>query len=196
MTMEARVRLWMNKSWDWDGTDDRMIYVGLMWAFDQVARVSEYTSAETGAENHCIRVWQLSFVLAGTEGKPGRVVAGARLAHEVSEESKRDVIACEVEASSHKGGALSKKKVIGRRSAQESQWLDDLVTWLLMTKLEAEDQIFTRYKSKTVGGKVFKCRLSAEMIRKAVKDMATAAGLPPDRFSSRHILFGKVECRR
>ena len=196
MLMEARMRLWTNKSWDWNDIDDRMIYVGLMWAFDQVARVSEYTSAETGAENHCIQIWQLSFILAGTEGKPERVVAGARLAHEVSEESKSDIIACEVEASSHKGGALNKKKVIGRRSEQESQWLDDLVSWLLMTKLKAEDQIFTRYKSKTVGGKVFKRRLSAEMIRNAVKDMARAAGLPLDRFSSHSLRKGGMSQMR
>lgn len=196
MLMEARMRLWTNKSWDWNDIDDRMIYVGLMWAFDQVARVSEYTSAETGAENHCIQIWQLSFILAGTEGKPERVVAGARLAHEVSEESKSDIVACEVEASSHKGGALNKKKVIGRRSEQESQWLDDLVSWLLMTKLKAEDQIFTRYKSKTVGGKVFKRRLSAEMIRNAVKDMARAAGLPLDRFSSHSLRKGGMSQMR
>ncbi len=119
MIMEARIRLWVNKSWDWNDVDDRMTYVGLMWAFDQVARVSEYTSAETGAENHCIRIWQLSFILAGTEGRPERIVAGARLTQEVNEESKCNVVACEVEASSHKGGALSKKKVIGRRVSRK-----------------------------------------------------------------------------
>ena len=192
----ARIRLWVNKSWDWNDVDDRMTYVGLMWAFDQVARVSEYTSAETGAENHCIRIWQLSFILAGTEGRPERIVAGARLTQEVNEESKCNVVACEVEASSHKGGALSKKKVIGRRSEQESQWLDDLVTWLIRANLEAEDQIFTRYKSKTAGGKVFKRRLSAEMIRNAVKEMATAAGLPADRFSSHSLRKGGMSQMR
>jgi hypothetical protein len=82
-----------------------MFYVGVMWAFDQVARVCEYTSAEKGAGNHCIRLWQLSFVLVGAEGRPERMVSGARLAHEVSEESKGNILACEVEASS-----LVKKK--------------------------------------------------------------------------------------
>lgn len=196
MIMEARNRLWVNKSWGWNDIDDRMVYVGLMWAFDQVARVSEYTSAETGAENHCIQLWQLSFVLAGSEGRSQRIVSGARLAHEVSEDSKCNVLACEVEASTHKGGALSKKKVIGRRSEQESQWLDDLVTWLIRAGLEAEDQIFTRYKSKTAEGKVFKRRLSAEMIRNAVKDMATVAGLPVDRFSSHSLRKGGMSQMR
>ena len=38
-----------------------------MWGFDQVARVSEYTSAEVSAEDYCVRVWQLSFVVGGSE---------------------------------------------------------------------------------------------------------------------------------
>ena len=96
----------------------------------------------------------------------------------------------EVETSSDKGGALSKNKVIGRRSVQESQWLDDLVLWLSKVSLKAEDQILTRYKSKTAGGKIFKRRLTAEMIREATKDMATASGLPRGPFSSHSLRKG------
>ena len=82
------------------------------------------------------------------------------------------IVACEVEALSHKSGVLRKKKVIGRRSEEESQWLDDLAEWLSKSDLTTEDQIFTRYKAKTIGGKVYMKRLLAEMIRTAVKDMA------------------------
>lgn len=190
MLMEARSRLWEGKSWEWNDIDDRMTYVGLMWAFDQVARACEYTSAEPNAEDHCVRIWQLSFIVRTSEEGPERVISGARLAQEISDNPKCIIVACEVEASSHKGGALSKKKVIGRRSVQESQWLDDLVLWLSKVNLKAEDQIFTRYKSKTAGGKVFKRRLTAEMIREATKDMATASGLPRGPFSSHSLRKG------
>lgn len=190
MLMQARSSLWESRSWEWGDIDDRMTYLGLMWGFDQVARVSEYTSAEKDAEDHCIRVWQLSFVVGTAEGVPDRVVGGARLAQEIGDHPSCNIIACEVEASSHKGGALSKKKVIGRRSPQESQWLDDLVMWLSKGKLAADDQVFTRYKSKTVGGKVFKRRLSAEMVRNAVKVMANAAGLPSRPFSAHSLRKG------
>ncbi len=70
------------------------------------------------------------------------------------------------------------------------------MTWLILANLEAEDRIFTRYKSKTAGGKVFKRRLSAEMIRNAVKEMATAAGLPADRFSSHSLRKGGMSQMR
>lgn len=196
MIMAARVKLWERKSWGWGDVDDRMTYVGLMWGFDQVARISEYTSAETTAEDHCIRLWQLTFVVEGGIGEPQRLISGAMLAQEMRAIPVPYVVACEVEASSHKCGALRKKKVIGRRSGEESQWLDDLTEWLSKNELKTEDQIFTRYKAKTVGGKVYMKRLSAEMIRTAVKDMAVAAGLPPDRFSSHSLRKGGMSQMR
>ena len=190
MIAAARVRLWEGKGWGWGDVDDRMTYVGLMWGFDQVARVSEYTSAETAAEDHCVRLWQLTFIIDGGVGGAQEVIPGAALAERMGVIALKDVVACEVEASSHKGGALSKKKVIGRRSDEESQWLNDLVEWLSKSKLKAEDQIFTRYAAKTVGGKVQRKRLTAEMIRKAVKGMATSVGLPTVRFSSHSLRKG------
>ena len=47
------------------------------------------------------------------------------MAKEFREDGACDVVSCEVEASSHKGGDLEKKKkkVVSRRSEQESQWL-------------------------------------------------------------------------
>ena len=196
MLLEARIRLWAEKGWGWGDIDDRMTYLGLMWGFDQVARVSEFTAPESAAENHCVQVWQLSFVTEAEGVGQQRVVAGSGLAQAFSDDPNRRIIACEVEASSHKGGALSKKKLIGRRSNEESQWLDDLVAWLLHSKLAAEDLIFTRYVVKTAGGKVFKKRLSAEMVRSAVKDMAVRAGLPPNRFSAHSLRKGGMSQMR
>ena len=170
-----------------------MTYVGLMWGFDQVARVSEYMSAKVLAEDHCVRLWQLTFIIEDGVRVVQRVISGAALSKEMEAVPARRVVACEVEASSHKGGALSKKKLIGRRSREEGQWLDDLVEWLSRSKVKAEDQIFTRYKSKAVGTKVYMKRLSAEMIRAAVKDMAKAAC---SQIGFRRIRSERVGCHR
>ena len=70
------------------------------------------------------------------------------------------------------------------------------MAWLLHGKLAAEDLIFTRYMVKTAGGKVFKKRLSAEMIRGAVKDMAVKAGFPPNRFSAHSLRKGGMSQMR
>ena len=196
MLSAARVRLWEGKSWEWGDIDQRMTYVGLMWGFDQVARVSEYTSAEASAEDHCVSLWQLTFIIEDGVGRVQRVISGASLSKEMGMIPARRVVACEVEASSHKGGALNKKKLIGRRSHEEGQWLDNLVEWLTRSKLKADDQVFTRYKLKAVGSKVYMKRLTAEMIRTAVTDMAAAARLPTERFSSYSLRKGGMSQTR
>ena len=124
MIAAARARLWEGRSWEWGDIDARMTYMGLMWGFDQVARVSEYTSAEVSAEDHCVRVWQLSFIADGNEDGKQHVIAGSALSAEMKLIPAPMIIACEVEASSHKCGVLSKKKIIGRRSREEGRWLD------------------------------------------------------------------------
>ena len=78
----------------------------------------------------------------------------------------------------------STKKVVSRRSEQESQWLSDLTTWVVTADLKPEDQLFTRYASRKPGGAVTVKMLTAAMVRDAVKDLALEAGLPADRFSS------------
>ena len=92
MLMEARARLWVNKTWEWGDIDDRTTYLGLMWGFDQVARVSEFTAAESSSENHCVQVWQLSFVTEPERGGHQRVISGAGLGRAVSEDPGRKVI--------------------------------------------------------------------------------------------------------
>lgn len=110
MLLEARVRLWVEKGWEWGDIDDRMTYLGLMWGFDQVARVSEFTAPESASENHCVQVWQLSFVTEAEGGGQQRVVAGSSLAQALIIDPSRRITACEVEASSHKGGGRSARR--------------------------------------------------------------------------------------
>ena len=78
----------------------------------------------------------------------------------------------------------NKMKVVARGSGSESQWLGDLMEWLVRVDLEADDHLFTRNLAKKQGGKVNKKRLTAAMIRQAVKNMAVKAGLPTGRFSA------------
>ena len=68
--------------------------------------------------------------------------------------------------------------------------MDDLVEWISRADLKKDDQIFTQYKAKSIGGKVHKKRLTAEMVRSAVKDMATTAGFPSERSFSHSLRKG------
>lgn len=107
---------------------------------------------ETAAKDSCIRLWQLSFVVAAARAQPERDVTGGKHV----DNPRCMILTCEVAASAHEGGALnkSKKKVIAWRSDQKSKWLDVLVAWVTRANLEAEDQ--NRSSTKDAGGRVGK----------------------------------------
>jgi hypothetical protein len=58
---EIRLRLWDNRSWGDDDKEKRIRYLGL--GFEMSARVSDYTGAEPGGSNHCIRLNDLTFTI-------------------------------------------------------------------------------------------------------------------------------------
>jgi hypothetical protein len=40
-----------------------MKYLGCMWGFELRARVGQYTRAEPGESNHCVRIDDLTFIV-------------------------------------------------------------------------------------------------------------------------------------
>ena len=62
-----RARLWDCPSWEGSDLDARMVYLACIWAFDQTARISEYTRPEQGNPDHCVRVDRLTITLNVTE---------------------------------------------------------------------------------------------------------------------------------
>ena len=67
-----RVRLWTETPWTPPAIPGCLAYIGCIWGFDQSARISEYTMPEGDAEDHCIRVDDLTFILS-SGGPPPRV---------------------------------------------------------------------------------------------------------------------------
>jgi hypothetical protein len=65
---DLRERLWKGMTWDAKGMESRMAYLACAWAYDQSARVSEYTRPEPGGTDHCIGVDDLTFYIQTTEG--------------------------------------------------------------------------------------------------------------------------------
>ena len=73
-----RARTWAGR--DWVGSDmrARMTFLGRMWGFEMGARVSEYTTPESGAVDHCASMDDLVFVSVSPCGT--RSVYGSQLA--------------------------------------------------------------------------------------------------------------------
>lgn len=187
-----RTRLWCRVGW---GTRDlacRMRYIGAMWAFDQAARVSEYTKAEPGGQDHCVRVDDLTFILRVGESIVGSQLV-ALLAESLTERAPmlENIVECRVLAASSKGKVVVKPKSISRKSADESQFIDDLVDFMTRSGALGEDELFSY---RNASGK--KIVLRSRTIREDLKDECKVHGLPPNFFSSHSYRKGAISHMR
>ena len=72
-----------------------------------------------------------------------------------------------------------KNKVIGRRSREEAEFLDDLAAWIIHSGTTGKDEVFSFRKqdgSLTV--------LTGCTVRDEIKTTCVNNGLPPDYFSA------------
>ena len=117
------------------------MYIGAMWAFDKAARVSEYTKAEPGAQDYCVRVDDLTFTLIVRDSVVGSHLV-ALLAGSLTERALmlEKIVECRVLAASSKGEVAVKLK--SSKSADESQFIDDLVDFMTRSGL-GEDDLFS-----------------------------------------------------
>ena len=139
-----RLQLWVGRSWDDSDMLQRMIYLGCMWGFEMGARVSEYTQAEPGGSDHCVRTDDLTFevrtatevkrLLASQLGDGNLVLSGI---------SRPQVVECRVLGASSKGKVTIKAKVIGRRSVEEEQFLEDIIDFVLNSGAKGDEELFS-----------------------------------------------------
>lgn len=183
-----RGRLWAGLAWGDDDMQKRMIYLGSMWAFEMGARVSEYTRPEPGNEDHCVRTDDLSFTVE--ESGVMRSVVGSTLATlglVRGSTGQTRVVECRVLAASSKGKIPVKPKYLGRRSPSESQFLDDLVDFMVCSGTRGAEELLSYRKGD--GRRVI---LSGSAVREELKNTCRQHGLPPDLFSSHSLRKGTI----
>ena len=98
-----------------------------------------------GAEDHCVRCSDLIFGVEGAT-ESHQVGGGTSFFKDLREGrvSASKVLGFRVLNASQKTGAPVKAKTVGRRSAEESQFLDDLVTFMAFSKVLPGDELFCR----------------------------------------------------
>lgn len=186
---DRREKNWASRSWDYPDIDLRATYLATMWAFDMGGRVSEYTAAGKGAEDHCVRAGDLRFSFETVSGKffaqGGDEYFKARRR---GVEAQGRVCGCWVRAVTHKTGGCRKTMLIGRRHPTESLLLDDLVEWVTHSGIGPCDELFSRYA--TIKGKASLKRFWPRRIRNEIKDICAEAGLDPQYFSAHSLRKG------
>ena len=156
---------------------------GIRWlGLDQSARVSEYTRPEPGATDHCIRLDDLTFYRTTRDGAincTGSAIAMALSGVTESSPVIKEVIECHVLAASCKGKVVVKAKLIGRRSEEESQFLDDLLMFISRSGALGTDELFSL---RTAGKE--KLILSGRTVREEITETCRLRDLPPNYFTS------------
>ena len=98
------------------------------------------------------------------------------------------VLECSVLAASSKGKIPVKPKYLGRRSPSESQFLDDLVEFMVSSGTRGTKELLS-YRKRD-GRRII---LSDSAVREELKNTCREHGLPPDLFCS-HSLGKEPSC--
>ena len=188
MLVGMKARMWTGRRWTGADMRDRMTYLGCMWAFEMGARVSEYTAPEPRGVDHCIRVDDLVFIdesPTGTRTLCGSQLTGVGTAGGVV--GSLNIIECRATAVSTKGKKVVKPKIVGRRSVEESGFLDDLLDFMAHSGSTGKDELFS-----------FRCgdntqvKLRSRDVREALKRECEENGLDSNYFSSHSLRKGAI----
>ena len=142
--VDMRQRLWVGRSWGYADLAIRMTFIGCMYGFELTARVGEFTYKENGGTDHCIRTDDLSFAVeTPLESKNVVGSALADLPQVKAGEGYAQIVECRVLGASTKGKVTVKAKLVGRRSPEESEFLDDLIDFIIHARAKGNEELFS-----------------------------------------------------
>ena len=186
--VDMKTRRWTGRGWDDVDFAARMVYLGCMLGFELAARIGEYTKKENGGTDHCYRTDDFTFAVGTASGSYN--VAGSGLADldfVKKDQGYAQIAECRVFGVSTKGKITTKAKLIGRWSAAESKFLNDLVEFIVRAKGRGDEEVFGFRKQN--GSRVV---LTARAVRDEMKDVAARNDLPPDYFSAHSLRKGSI----
>ena len=182
-----RVRLWEGRQWEGVDMQARMAYLGCMWGFEMGTMVSEYIQPEPGATDYCVRMDDLTFVVA-IKGQSANVTGStlATLGLHLSVHGISQVCECRVRTVSTKRKITAKDKSFGKRSKEESDFYVDVV------------EVVSR--SGAAGTELLSCArpdgsrlaLRSRTVREDIRRSCEDEGLPANYFSSHSLRKGAI----
>lgn len=179
---DIRMLCWGQLPWGPSNTESRMLYLACVYGFEMAARISEYTTAERGKTDHCVRLNDLTFTVRTNRGieniAGGRLAALGLTAPPDQDRGLQRILECRILTSTSKGKTVVKPKLIGRRTPEEVQFLEDLSAFICHSGGAGNEELFTFRRPS--GEKVSQ---KPRPVRDAVKRACEDRGLPGDYFS-------------
>ena len=190
MVRDAKSFLW-TQSWGVEQMLRKAAWLSLCLGMDSGLRVSQFTVAEPGAEDHCICVMDCQFMIRGGGMRPG----GRQLWRTLRSKGASWILGCDLDFVTHKKVKVIKGgvtlKTIERRSEWERVFLDCFVEWLVRADAEGEDELFTVRTGRSIA------TLRRKEVNVVIKEVAVANGLPAKNFSSKSLRGGfSTQCDR
>ena len=188
-----RERRWVDQPMTTAGLDSMMTYITAMYVFDIAARGGEAAHISKDSEDHTIMAEEVMFYLSEAVDADGvstqRLRGGTKALRTVSVEK---VLACEAGAMHHKRGKIHTTKLVGRRSTEEAQLLEDLFKWVVVSGIKCQDNLFSRWacdkRSKVWRNK--KC--TSQMVVSVLKETIREEGLDPALFAMHSLRKGAI----
>ena len=194
IVLNVRHRYWAEQEWSAKGMDMKGIWLAISLGFDSGLRIGNLTKRDgpNGAD-HCIRAGHLTFLVVDPLTKTEqRLKGGERMANYLARPDVEnnmvqsvDMLYVTSKTSGKVKSLVENPKTIGRNSEIESIVLDDLLTWILYSKVQEDDELLTRY-SATGSRKV----VIRKDVRNAIKEAVSGMGLPPKHFSTKSLRSG------
>jgi hypothetical protein len=175
LLVSMRESLWVKTPW---GKSEFLVKKASYLAFGIMMclglRVSNLSAPEKSGSNHGIKIRDVT--LENTLGIRAKLGSGAPPVGDIVDTTVR-VILTVVTTKTGATKVGQEQKIIEKRSPEESQLVEDLVTWFRQVRMDADDYLFT-------AGSPAKRKLRAKDIRENVKFAAGELGLSPEFFST------------
>ena len=200
MVIWMRDRYWVQSGRDRKGIDDKGTYIGLSVSFDSGLRPCSVTLRDgPRAEDHCIRARHFRFLVEVEPGRQVKLSGGEEIRTFLLVDlyvRMAQVVCVDIMVftgkTQQRASFSQQARTIGRGSEVEGKLLEDLMEWMVISGVRADDPFVTRYfpKENGVPGQFDRKVVTAQMVRNAVKASCVALGLPPDRYSAKSLRSG------
>ena len=199
MVIYLRNKLWVKSGMDRRGLDQKGTYMALAISFDSGLRPCNVTLRDgPRAEDHCIRAQHFRFLVEGETGKlklTGGEEIRAFLTGDLDAHMAKvlcvDIVVL-TGKNQNRASFSQQARTIGRGSVFETGLLEDILEWMVISGVKAEDEFVTRYFARAGGapGAFDRKVVTPQMVREAVKESCVALGLPPKRYSAKSLRSG------
>jgi hypothetical protein len=195
----VREEFWTGESWLCPGLDRRAVWLAIAIGLDSGCRMSNLAQGHSNRTNHVIKAEAVVVVyMVDQDPNPRRAIGGEVFRRVASELVNFPACITKVEYhyTTGKIDMPTAWHTLGRRTVQESTLLEDLVTYLVVSRVQGSDELFTRYPGPLDKRNCARKVLTQRQVKAGLDWAAERAGLPRGSIKLSGVRRGNAETSR